>query len=309
LINFMFYIQMFKNGEVMRYTLLYFCFLMVSSPAMAEELSPVDTSFTNSRGWVFEFDPDDQPYPAYIADPRRPQMKFGFAMFDTDIPDTSARRFVLDAGTRYTLFKITDPKGADDFSIEIEGCLFTQFDTGKQLDNIGWDGQYGIALVHDWQDAITLRYGYLHYSAHLGDEYIESTGRERVGYTREEFAVGICYQYKEDIQFYFEPSYALHLGNSRQEKWAFETGFQYQGPHDMWNNSTAHFAGIHIRSFQETGWNPGTSVQGGIHIKRSASSSNCRIGFEAYTGRAILGEFAMDFDEMYFMISVMIDFY
>ena len=77
----------------------------------------------------------------------------------------------------------------------------------------------------------------------------------------------------------------------------------------MWNNSAAYYAGIHIHSFQETGWNLGTSVQGGINIKRSGSSNNCRIGFEAYTGRAILGEFAMDFDETYFLLSVIFDFY
>ena len=293
----------------MRYALIYCCFLIVSSPVMAEDLSLVETSFTTSQGWVFEFDPDNQPFPVYIADPRSPKMQFGFALFDTDIPDTSSKRFVLDAGTRYTLFKITDQKSEDEFFIEIEGCLFAQFDVVSQLDNVGWDGQYGISLVHDWQDNITLRYGYLHFSGHLGDEYIESTDRQRVGYTREELAFGICYQFKKGIQLYFEPSYAIHLGNSRQKKWAFETGFQYQGPYDMWNNSAAYYAGIHIHSFQETGWNLGTSVQGGINIKRSGSSNNCRIGFEAYTGRAILGEFAMDFDETYFLLSVIFDFY
>ncbi|MBC2717316.1 MAG: DUF1207 domain-containing protein [Desulfobacteraceae bacterium] len=294
----------------MRYALLFCCFLMLCSPAIAEDALPADSSFETRRGWVFEFDPADQPYPDYVADPRRPRMSLGFALFDTDIPDTSSGRAVLDAGTRYTLFKITDPKGINDFALDIEGCLFTQFDTGNQLDNVGWDGLYGLFLVYDWRDTITVRYGYRHLSAHLGDEYIESTGRKRVGYTREDFAFGLCYQVNNDVQFYIEPSYAFHIGNNaRQERWAVEGGFQYQGPHDMWNNSTAYYAGIHFRSFQETGWNLGTSVQGGFYIKRSASSSNCRIGVEAYTGRAILGEFALDYDESYVLFGVMFDFY
>lgn len=293
----------------MRYIFFICCFLLVCFPAQAEDSGPADTRFETRGGWIFEFDPADQPYPDYIADPRSPQMQLGFALFDTDIPDTSAGRFILDAGTRYTLFKITDPKTKDDFSLDIEGCLFTQFDTGNSLDNVGWDGLYGAFLVYDWRDTITLRYGLRHLSAHLGDEYIEATGRRRIGYTREDFAFGFCYHVKENIQLYFEPSYAYHTGNSRQERWAFEAGFQYQGPHDMWNNSTAQYAGIHFRSFEETGWNLGTSVQGGIHIKRSAGSSNWRIGFEAYTGRAILGEFALDYDESYLMLSVMFDFY
>jgi hypothetical protein len=60
---------------------------MVPSPVMAEGLSLVDTSFASSQGWVFEFDPENQPYPVYIADPRSPEMQFGFALFK-DIPDT-----------------------------------------------------------------------------------------------------------------------------------------------------------------------------------------------------------------------------
>ena len=77
----------------------------------------------------------------------------------------------------------------------------------------------------------------------------------------------------------------------------------------MWNNSTAFYAATHLRAFDETDWNPGVSVQTGFHIKRNQQSSNLRLGLEGYIGRAILGEFALDYDEAYLTAGIFFDFY
>ena len=40
----------------------------------------------------------------------------------------------------------------------------------RWVDNIGWDGRYGMFAVWDWSNKVVARVGYRHLSAHLGDE-------------------------------------------------------------------------------------------------------------------------------------------
>jgi hypothetical protein len=286
-------------------------FLVCNAQVSAQDDERADTTFRLGSRWLLELNPDDQPYPDYVADPRRPRMQVGVGLVDSDVPETSSSRVMVDLGTRYTLFKIqTDPSGANEFALDIEGGLFTQFDPGNGLDNIGWDGRYGIFGVWDWSDKVVARVGYRHLSAHLGDEYIEATGRRRINYTRDDLAFGLGYFVSEQILIYAEPSWAWSMGNeNRQKRWAAEGGIQYQGPRDMWNNSTAFYIASHVRAFDETSWDPGVSLQTGFHVKRDQRSSNLRLGLEGYIGRAILGEFALDYDEAYLTVGIFFDFY
>lgn len=287
-----------------------FVFLFVTQTS-AQDDNRADTTFKLGKNWLLELDPDDQPYPDYLADPRRPRMEVGVGVADSEIPSTSSTRVMLDLGTRYTLLKITPIKeGKNEFALDIEGGLFTQFDPGNGLDNIGWDGRYGVFAVWDWSDKIVARVGYRHISAHLGDEYIEQTGRQRINYTRDDLAFGLGYYLSETILVYAEPSWAWSMGNeNRQKRWAAEGGVQYEGPRDMWNDSTAFYLAAHVRTFAETDWDPGLSVQAGVHVKRDQRSSNLRLGVEGYIGRAVLGEFALDYDEMYLTAGIFFDFY
>ncbi len=62
-----------------------------------------DPSFTGVfSGWRWEIDPQTQPYPDYLADPRRPRMQVGAGVYNSSIPQVSDGRIMLDLGTRYT---------------------------------------------------------------------------------------------------------------------------------------------------------------------------------------------------------------
>ena len=261
-------------------------------------------------GWSWELDPADQPYPDYVADPRRPSMNVSTALFSSHVPRTTSRRVLLDAGTRYTAFKVTDPAGINELAVDLEAGLFAQFDAGHSLDNIGWDGVFGAFLVQSWSETVIWRGGYRHLSAHLGDEYIEATGRRRTGYTREGFVLGVCYRWSDPVMIYVEPDWAWYLGNSeRQKRWAMAGGLQYEGSRSLWNGTTAVYAGLHVRAFQESGWNPDVVGQIGLHVTRDPRSANLRLALGGYVGRAILGEYALDFYEAYASLGVMLDFY
>jgi hypothetical protein len=223
-------------------------------------------------------------------------MQVGLGVYDSSIPEVSDGRVMLDAGTRYTLATVRPGGNSEsEFALDIEGCLFTQFDAGNSLDSVGWDGRFGIWVVQDWSRRVVWRAGYRHLSAHLGDEYIEKTGQRRVAYTRDMLALGVSFLAADRFAMYVEPTWAFGCGNEdRQERWSVEGGVQYTGPRTLWNGSTALYGAVHLRSFQESHWKPGISVQTGYHVKRDAASTNLRLALEGYVGRAILGEFALD---------------
>ena len=63
------------------------------------------------------------------------------------------------------------------------------------------------------------------------------------------------YLVSEKILVQVKPSWAWSMGNEdRQKRWPGEGGVQYQGPRDMWNNSTAFYLAAHLRAFDETDW-------------------------------------------------------
>jgi hypothetical protein len=261
--------------------------------------------------WAFELDPDNQTYPDYLADPRRMRLGISAAYFDSEIPETSSGRAMLDAGTRFTLFRVRpDPESESEFSLDILGGVFMQFDLGNQLDNIGWDGVYGLNVVYSPEERLAFRLGYRHLSAHIGDEYIERTGRERISYTRDDLTFGVSYQFAENWLAFVEPRWAFNMGDADgMEEGAVEAGFQYESPKHLGKGNASLYGGVHVQAYQESDWKPGVSVQGGLHFQRGDDGANIRIGLEAYTGRAILGEYALEFDESYLLCGFMLDFY
>ncbi len=268
-----------------------------------------DTSFQLGN-WQMEWIPDKTPYPSYLADPRRPRMHMGVGATGTDIPETSSGLINLDAGTRVTLLKMQrGSDGANEFSLDVEGALFTRFDLIRGLDNYGWDGRYGIYAAWDWSDTIMARFGHRHISSHLGDEYMENTGTPRFNYTRNDLRMGWGIQAADGMLFYVEPSWAWYLGNDRLKKWIIEGGYQYQGPYTAWKDSMAWYGGIHIASFQENGWNPSVSCQVGVKLKRDPKQTILRFAVEGYAGRAVLGEFALDYNEAYLSAGFFFDYF
>jgi len=176
------------------------CLLFGCFAAIAAEDIPADRGSRSYSGWVWQFDPGEQRYPDYIADPRRPRMMIGVATVDSEIPQTSDGRVMVDAGARYTILEVqNDPSGLNKFALDIEGGLFTQFDLINSTDFIGWDGRYALFLVYDRREKFAVRFGSRHISCHLGDEYMEASGRSRINYIRDDLALGLSYHINEGL--------------------------------------------------------------------------------------------------------------
>ena len=145
----------------------------------------------------FQMFPPSILYPAYTADPRRPEFGLTILGFpDPQIPDSGDRRVGLKLGGRFGLVRLGG------WQADIEAGFTGQFDIEHSLDNIGWDGTYGFLLSTAFENGIGVQLGTKHISSHVGDEYAERTGRRRIGYTREELVAGAAWSFDDRWRTY-----------------------------------------------------------------------------------------------------------
>lgn len=249
--------------------------------------------------------PEQQLYPVNLADPRRIQFAAKSLYFDqTTIDQAGDHRFDLKLGGRLGLLHVSDAVGDSELGwlLSLDAGFHGQFDVDASQDNIGWDGLYALMLSYRPNRQLAFKIGAYHISSHVGDEYIERTGRSRINYTREELQVGMNLSLDDRWQWYVEAGHAYDQRNTRlQEPWRAQTGLQYQpgNRHEM-----SWYAGLDIGASEERDWQKDLSVQLGLQVP--TATRVWRIGLEAYDGKAQLGEFFQN-DERYIGVGLWLD--
>ena len=285
-----------------------------SSP-VATETSPYDaapgasagTSAAPSRKIVGVVLPDNDFLPIYIASPNRAQTAFiPLAAVNSEIPETGTQRFAIRMGGTIGVVRF-HPEGDKDtgFQIDVEIGFAGQFDGSQSLDNIGWNGIFGFRGAYKPVKEFALHFGTLHNSAHIGDEYAERTGRQRIEYTREEIVVGASFWPIERWRFYSD----LGVGFGQedfQEPLRVNLGAECSGDESWWFAGVPWYAAFDLDSFQERDWRPAVAGQVGIIVDAPEQGSRVRFAFEAFTGRSWRGEFSFS-DETYIGFGVFYD--
>lgn len=122
----------------------------------------------------FSFFLVDHLYPHYIANPVRSTFSFQAMKFsNSDIPQSGDQRFGINMGANLGLVRLHPENNPD----------------------VGWDGHYALFLDYRHSKKIAYRLGIHHTSSHIGDEYIERTGRQRINYTRQEIRLGNAWSF------------------------------------------------------------------------------------------------------------------
>ena len=241
---------------------------------------------------VWDFLPEAGFYPLYIADPIRSQSAvMVIRMADPEIPDTGDSRFSLRLGGSFPIVAF-HPDGDRDrgWQLDFEGGFSGHFDIDYNLDNIGWDGFYGLLLDYRPRPDLTFRFGTLHDSAHVGDEYAERTGRRRIGYTRNEVVLGVSWRASARWRFYVEGGWQYET-EEFQEPFRVQAGAEYQGAR-LWQRARGNwYAALDVRAYQENDWHPRATGQLGVAIPTGRGGSRYRLALEIATGRSVLGEF------------------
>lgn len=248
--------------------------------------------------------PSHNLYPVYIADPLRPTFNAQLQRYSkTTITSVGDKRFDLKLGGKLPLYEwqsATRP-----WQLVLIAGFHGQFDNTQSQDNIGWDGIYGLHLATRLSDELLLRIGSKHISAHVGDEYIESTGRTRIEYTREELRAGLAWSAIANTTAYAELGHAYDLRNETlQEPWRAQLGAQYASARRFWQEQLNWYVAADISSFEENDWDYNTTLQVGVTARSGAH--RWRLGLEFYDGRSQLGEFFQD-NERYWALGLWLD--
>jgi Protein of unknown function (DUF1207) len=262
-------------------------------PAGSSENAISARSFSIRPGWTLLLSPVTDLYPRSIADPRRPG--FGITYMhvpESQIPDAGTDRAGIRIGGSYGLVRVhPDDKSDRGYQLDIMANFIGQFDLAHALDNIGWDGLYGLAFTWGNGRGLAVKFGVFHDSSHVGDEYAERTGRRRVGYTREEFVAGKAY----------------HLGNEDLQKpWRAQAGLEYESKGNFWGGRLGWYAAADGSFTQERDWHGSTAAQIGFVLPLDDIGRRYRFGVEYYRGRSMIGEFFQD-NESYVALGVWLD--
>jgi hypothetical protein len=257
--------------------------------------------------WELTLVPGNELYPVYIADPQRTTFALQRMYFsESDIIDTGTPRFGLKLGGRLGLLRI-HPEGNPDrgFQVNLEVGFNGQFDHENSQDNVGWDGIYSLIFYYKPWERTAFRFGAHHTSSHRGDEYIERTGRLRIGYTREELLIGVSRRIGERWHLYGEAGSAHDIGERPlQDRGRLQAGLQYETEPIIWKNRLGWYAAIDLSAYEERDWETNVALQSGLVLKTHGHA--WRVGVEYYNGRSWIGEFFQD-DESYVSFGIWLD--
>lgn len=246
-------------------------------------------------------------YPANKADLHRP--RFGIAYLSVPsvgIAESGEARFDLRLGGRFGLVRVTPrAAGGQVWQISVIAGFDSQFDIDNSFDNIGWDGNYGLAFTSSRDSGLAFKLSIFHTSSHVGDEYAERTGRRRIGYTREEVSAGISWAISPRWRTYTEAGWAYSLRNEElQEPGRAQFGLEYESAESLWNQRLGWYVALDLSATQERDWRLDTSVDMGFLLR--SGNRQWRVGVGYYDGRVPLGEFFQD-EERYLSFGLWFD--
>jgi hypothetical protein len=262
--------------------------------------------FRVSDHWRGRLQPRSDLYPRAIADPLRPMISFHKVWItENHIPESGDNRFQFRLGGRFGLLRLHHTGDPDrGFQLDLEAAFVGIFDIENSLDNIGWDGIYG--LLFSWADGegLAAKLATRHDSSHVGDEYAERTGRTRIDHTREEAMVGVSHAGGAPFRFYGEAAYGFTLRNEDlQEPWRIRGGVEYEEADRFFGGSAGPFAAIDVNAFEENDWQADVTIQVGLVVPTEGIPRTWRFGIEYRDGRSLIGEF-FDTRERYVGIGV-----
>ena len=235
--------------------------------------------------------PTSDIYPPYAADPHRPSNAVLVAFFpEVGVPDATDVRTALRAGGRIGLLRI-QPEIYEGLSwqLSIEAGMDGEYDSYNKLDNVGWDGNYGLTLTMATDGPFSAKIAALHVSSHVGDEYAERTGRQRIGYTREELALGLAVGHAPGLRVYVEGGDAFHMLSALQKRLRGQAGIEFESKRTLLGGRFGWYLATDVQTMEERDWRVDASVHIGLATRSEGRA--WKVGLEAYRGRPPLGEF------------------
>ena len=251
----------------------------------------VKTSTNNSDKKEDSFLPKTQIFRALIADPKEPRYSASFLKYDMDTQHGRAFNNLgsVSAGEQMGFFR-WNGKGGNVWQWGIDTSIITQFELdAPSLGKANIDFIFGLPLSWrngDWSS----RFRLYHLSSHMGDEYMEREGVDRIEHTYEGVEFLISKDFKNH-RAYFGTEYNYAIEPSSIKKHMMQGGYEY------YNGDTIllggyPFVGINFDAYERNEYNLDTSLKAGIEFaNKPHQESYFRIMLEAFTGYSPQGQF------------------
>jgi hypothetical protein len=236
--------------------------------------------------------PRGDSYPPYLADPHRPSVEILEALVtDVDIAESGNSRYGLKLGGRVGVARL-DPhdRPGQGWQFGVEIGFVGEFDLDREYDNIGWDGIYAFLFTAPLSEALRVKLGTAHRSSHVGDEYMERTGRRRINYTRQERLAGLSWYVTPAWRLYGEYGRAYEMNNEvLQQPGRAQLGLEYQPARAWRDGRLGWFAALDVSATQERDWQADSAVRVGYVF--DADERRWSLSATYYRGRPTIGEF------------------
>jgi hypothetical protein len=266
--------------------------LRAQSPAVdTSRQQGADPRWTTASGRSVRLFPSGDVFPVYTADPHRPTNAIVARFYSREgIPESGGPRVWLSAGGRFGLLRIDTASPSErSWQVNLEAGLDGVFDTEFKSELIGLDGNYGLTLTTASNAPWAVKVGFVHTSAHIGDEYSERTGRRRSNYIREEAAVGLWWFFTPRWRAYAEVGGAYSVRLDDQQPWRLQTGLEYETAPRLWGGRGAWYVASDLTSWEERHWRVDTTIQVGVVTRVNGRAY--RLMLEYFDGRPQLAEF------------------
>ena len=257
----------------------------LSASSLIEPSETYFTRFPTTKLWK---------YP--LANQREPRfsVKFGNAEDQNTIDTAIGGVFGLG---RLTWFE--EPQVA--VQVDLFAVAFTRFDASRLLKTA--DYRVGIPITAAWGPWQS-KFSYEHTSTHLGDEFIERTGRLQREHVRDELVWGLARQW-EQVRVYGQFGYSfatgLFVGNNRDR---YNFGIEWLSRNEfVWGGRWYANADFDFRSDQDLATN--FTLQLGWSWTENDRTG--RLGVEYYDGQSPYGQF-FDEDESWWAFGMYFDY-
>lgn len=175
--------------------------------------------------------------------------------------------------------------------LDIFAVAFTRFNEQRLL--VTADYRVGIPLTYA-KGPWSAKLSYEHTSTHLGDEYIERTGRRQVPHVRDEIVFGLSRYLWNQLRLYGQLGYSFSTSNIVGEnRDRYDLGIEWSKLQDTGIKGQP-FAALDFDLRSDQDFYANTTLQVGWQWKTLKTRYSARVAFEYYNGYSPYGQFFQD---------------
>jgi hypothetical protein len=268
--------------------------------------APARGSAQSAGGSHFELLPDRGLFAVPLADPLEPRMAIGLLTTDllrapgperppwTGVSSREWQAAVSIGGTIPLLRLLDRPEGG--IVVSAQAAVFARFRIElRSRDDLGQDWVVGMPIEAAW-NRISARARIVHRSAHIGDEFSDSTGAKRIEFGGETIDLLTALRFGA-VRVYGGGGWIFHSNTddtpalrreNRADRFVAQAGFDASWP--VWPSRGIGFvAGFDWQTAERTNWRAATGVAAGIEYRRG--NRFARLTARGFDGTSRMGEF------------------